>query len=123
MHVVFIQWIQDFCERRAGDGLGDHNADPRCQECDTLIDYCEPRFGRSSVVGDAEGNVHVHQTRTSCDVGLRRNETALIARIEARLAARRAKNWAESDRIRDELAAAGIVLEDKPGGVTSWRRQ
>ena len=43
-------------------------------------------------------------------------------RIAARAAARRAKNWAESDRIRDELAAAGVVLEDKPGGKTSWRR-
>jgi cysteinyl-tRNA synthetase len=44
------------------------------------------------------------------------------ARIAARLAARKAKQWAESDRIRDELAAAGVVLEDKPGGVTTWRR-
>jgi cysteinyl-tRNA synthetase len=44
------------------------------------------------------------------------------ARIAARAAARRAKNWAESDRIRDELAAAGVVLEDKPGGKTTWRR-
>jgi cysteinyl-tRNA synthetase len=44
------------------------------------------------------------------------------ARIEARLAARKAKNWAESDRIRRELADAGVVLEDKPGGATTWRR-
>jgi len=44
------------------------------------------------------------------------------ARIAARAAARRAKNWAESDRIRDELAAAGVLLEDKPGGKTAWRR-
>jgi cysteinyl-tRNA synthetase len=43
-------------------------------------------------------------------------------RIAARLAARTAKNWAESDRIRDELAKAGVILEDKPGGTTSWRR-
>jgi cysteinyl-tRNA synthetase len=44
------------------------------------------------------------------------------ARIAARLAARKAKNWAESDRIRDELAVAGVILEDKPGGATTWRR-
>ena len=44
------------------------------------------------------------------------------ARIAARVAARQAKNWAESDRIRDELAAAGVLLEDKPGGQTVWRR-
>ncbi len=43
-------------------------------------------------------------------------------RIEARAAARTAKNWTESDRIRDELAALGVVLEDKPGGATIWRR-
>jgi len=42
--------------------------------------------------------------------------------IEARAAARKAKNWAESDRIRDELANAAIVLEDRPGGKTAWRR-
>ena len=44
------------------------------------------------------------------------------ARIAARLAARQARNWAESDRIRKELADAGVILEDKPGGATTWRR-
>jgi cysteinyl-tRNA synthetase len=43
------------------------------------------------------------------------------ALIQARKDARAAKNWAESDRIRDELTAAGIVLEDSAGG-TIWRR-
>ena len=47
------------------------------------------------------------------------------ARIEAliaqRNAARAGKNWAEADRIRDELTAQGIVLEDGPEGTT-WRR-
>ena len=42
--------------------------------------------------------------------------------IEARRAARAMKNFAESDRIRDVLAKAGIALEDKPGGATGWRR-
>ncbi len=41
--------------------------------------------------------------------------------IGARLAARQAKNFAEADRIRDELLKQGIRLEDKPGG-TSWSR-
>jgi cysteinyl-tRNA synthetase len=44
--------------------------------------------------------------------------------IAARTAARTAKNWAESDRIRDELAAKGIVLKDGKGAdgkpVTTW---
>lgn len=42
--------------------------------------------------------------------------------ISMRVAARKAKNWAESDRIRDELKARGVILEDGPGG-TSWRRE
>ncbi|HWT54978.1 MAG TPA: cysteine--tRNA ligase [Rhodocyclaceae bacterium] len=47
---------------------------------------------------------------------------AIEALIVARVEAKKARNFAESDRIRDELKAAGIVLEDKPGGVTEWRR-
>ena len=42
--------------------------------------------------------------------------------VEERLAARKAKNWTESDRIRDELKAQGIILEDRPDGTTDWRR-
>jgi cysteinyl-tRNA synthetase len=47
---------------------------------------------------------------------------AIDARIAARLEARRQRNFTESDRIRDELAGAGILLEDGPGGTT-WRRK
>ena len=43
------------------------------------------------------------------------------AKVGARIAAKKAKNFAEADRLRDELKAAGIVLEDGPGGTT-WRR-
>ncbi|MCU7223294.1 cysteine--tRNA ligase, partial [Pseudomonas brassicacearum] len=42
------------------------------------------------------------------------------ALIQARLQARADKNWAESDRIRDQLTAMGVVLEDGKGGTT-WR--
>jgi cysteinyl-tRNA synthetase len=41
--------------------------------------------------------------------------------IAARSAAKKAKNFGESDRIRNELLAAGIMLEDGPKGTT-WRR-
>ena len=42
--------------------------------------------------------------------------------LAERRAARAAKNFAASDRIREQLSAVGVVLEDKPGGVTEWRR-
>jgi cysteinyl-tRNA synthetase len=50
-------------------------------------------------------------------------DAEIEALLEARRAARAAKDFAESDRIRHQLTAAGILLEDKPGGVTQWRRQ
>lgn len=42
--------------------------------------------------------------------------------LQARSQARTAKNWAESDRLRDELKARGIVVEDHKDGTTTWRR-
>jgi cysteinyl-tRNA synthetase len=48
-------------------------------------------------------------------------EDRVVELIEARNAARKARNFAEADRIRKELLAAGVVLEDGPSGST-WRR-
>jgi cysteinyl-tRNA synthetase len=45
------------------------------------------------------------------------------ALIAERNAAKKAKNFARADDIRKELDAAGIVLEDKAGGITEWRRK
>ncbi|MFA7617802.1 MAG: cysteine--tRNA ligase [Thiohalomonadaceae bacterium] len=50
------------------------------------------------------------------------SDAEIGAAIAARLAARKAKDWAEADRIRDSLKAQGIVLEDGAGGTT-WRRE
>lgn len=48
-------------------------------------------------------------------------ETAIDRLVVQRSVARKSKDWAEADKIRDQLLVAGIVLEDTPNG-TIWRR-
>ncbi len=45
------------------------------------------------------------------------------SRVDERNAAKKAKDFARADAIRKELDSMGIVLEDKPGGVTEWRKK
>ena len=57
----------------------------------------------------------IWKTATRCPKNRKPKSSPLI---EARNAARAAKNFAESDRIRDELLAKGIVLKDSKDGTT-----
>jgi cysteinyl-tRNA synthetase len=50
-------------------------------------------------------------------------EVDVDAKVAERNAAKKAKDYPRADEIRRELEAAGIVLEDKPGGVTEWRKK
>lgn len=59
-------------------------------------------------------------------LGLRKGDEASLEEeveglIQARIDARKNKDWAEADRIRDDLKARGIILEDTPTG-TKWKR-
>ena len=50
------------------------------------------------------------------------SDAEIEALIQQRRDAKKAKNYAEADRIREELKAQGIALIDKPGGITDWHR-
>ncbi len=70
------------------------------------------------ILGLLQDSPSAWQARREASVGI--DPAAVEHLIEARLAARRAKAWAESDRIRDELAAMGVVVKDNKDGTTSW---
>jgi cysteinyl-tRNA synthetase len=68
------------------------------------------------------GTKLVSQGESKATASAALTDAEIAARIQGRLAARKAKSWAEADRIRDELAKAGVILEDKSDGRTEWRR-
>ena len=57
---------------------------------------------------------------TQENIAFEENSYDVDGMIAARLAARAAKNWKESDRIRDELASLGIAIKDNKDGTTTW---
>ncbi|WP_090184176.1 MULTISPECIES: cysteine--tRNA ligase [unclassified Duganella] len=62
------------------------------------------------------------QFRQAAVGGAGGDDAAIEAAIVQRAEAKKARNFAESDKIRAELLAQGIILEDKPDGTTNWRR-
>ena len=77
----------------------------------TLVEYAVKIFDE---LMDVLGLLYNRKAASSLD-------DEIEALIQQRNDARKNKNWAEADRIRDELKAQGIVLEDTPQGV-KWHR-
>jgi cysteinyl-tRNA synthetase len=64
------------------------------------------KFLKSSVINDADFT-----------------DDLVEQQIQARLEAKQAKNWQLADEIRNVLKEQGVILEDAPNGLTSWRRE
>ena len=68
----------------------------------------------------------VHAVETGSDSALMTGHVGndwIDQQVQLRLEAKKAKNWATADKIRDELKQLGIVLEDRPDATTDWRRE
>jgi len=78
------------------------------------------RFGDILGILQTDPTVFLHGTcLSSGDITIPEVEEALAARQVAQ----KNKNFVESDRIRSELKQRGILLEDRPGHPTTWRRE
>jgi cysteinyl-tRNA synthetase len=77
--------------------------------------------GNAAEVSPGQGDAASSEGR-AVPAGAAVDDAEVQRLVDARIAARKAKDFAESDRIRDLLAAAGVIVEDKPGGKSTWRR-
>lgn len=92
------------------------------QNADTTIPLAETLIGLGRLLGILQADPDVFLKGGK--VGVEQlSEQTIDALIQARSDAKTAKNWAEADRIRDELKAQNVILEDASGGITKWRRE
>jgi cysteinyl-tRNA synthetase len=71
---------------------------------------------------DPEAFLRAHPAAAPGGAAARPSPEEIETLIRQREEARRARNWAEADRIRALLREQGVILEDRPGGKTLWRR-
>lgn len=77
---------------------------------------------KGSTVHESSGALVGSGSSISGSVKATEGDAWIEQQIQARLDAKKAKDWALADQIRDELKARGIILEDAPNNATSWRR-
>ncbi len=83
---------------------------------DRLWDQWQTLVGLAEVLGFKAAPIPV-ETASSGP-----SDEAIEALIQQRIEARKNKDFAEGDRLRDQLNALGIIVIDQPGGGTQWRR-
>jgi cysteinyl-tRNA synthetase len=66
------------------------------------------------------GGIFSSEAHGSASITVVPSKDTIETLITARLEARNAKNWTESDRIRDELLGMGVAIKDNKDGTTSW---
>ena len=89
------------------------------QDAPEAADLAATLRGLGGILGLLQADPQLYLRGGGATEGL--SDAEIEALLAARAEARARKDWAESDRIRDQLRDAGILLEDGPRG-TSWRR-
>ena len=75
----------------------------------------------AAVLGIIQDDPEVFLKGGDVESGL--SEDEINQQIQARIDAKKNKDWAKADEIRDQLKAQGIIVEDIAGGTSSWRRE
>ena len=87
----------------------------------------QPKSEESIVINatayGSQGSIEIIASNGTANGSININYEYIERQKDARLAAKKEKNWTLADQIRDELKQQGIILEDKPDGTTSWRRE
>jgi cysteinyl-tRNA synthetase len=94
--------------KKLGDLLGVLQEDPEVWFKGNVISL----RGTASIVPRVTGTIQIDTL----------SDEVIEQKIQQRLEAKKAKNWALADQIRNQLKEQGIILEDAPNGTTSWRR-
>jgi len=108
--------LSQFCEPAFDTLLDDLNTPALITELHH--DAPEQLKSSANLLGLLSGTLSEWRAKKQLFAGIDRK--LVETRITTRLAARAAKNWAESDRIRDELLAMGVALKDNKDGTTTW---
>jgi cysteinyl-tRNA synthetase len=88
-----------------------------------ILQHSPDTFLKGSVHHDTVGVLVGSGSSVSGSAEITRGSVWIEQQIQTRLDAKKSKDWALADQIRNGLKQQGIILEDAPDGTTSWRRE